>query len=72
VTSPGSCPRYLAGRRHQPAGGLADPLDRGLDRDNLAFAADTVAHAGEGKSQKAGITVDEPTSAVLADRVAAR
>ncbi len=42
-------------------------------RDNLDFAAaDTVANTGEGKSRKAGITVDEPTAAVLAERVAAR
>jgi hypothetical protein len=72
VTSLGSLPLDLAGRRPRPAGGLADHLDRGLDLDDLDFAADTVAKIGEGKSPKSGITVDEPTAAVLADRVADR
>jgi hypothetical protein len=40
--------------------------------DNLDFAANTVADIGEGKSRKSGDTLDEPTAAVLADRVAAR
>jgi hypothetical protein len=65
-------PLDLAGRRPRSAGGLAGHLDRGLDLDDLDFAANTVANIGEGKSQKSGITVDEPTAAVLADRVADR
>jgi hypothetical protein len=72
VTSPGPLPLDLGGRRPRPAGGLADHLDRGLDLDDLDFAANTVANIGEGKSRKSGITVDEPTAAVLADRVADR
>jgi hypothetical protein len=72
VTSLGSLPLDLGGRRPRPAGGLADHLDRDLDMDDLDFAANTVAKLGEGKSQKSGITLDEPTVSVLADRVAAR
>jgi hypothetical protein len=65
-------PLDLAGRRPRLAGGLADHLDRDLDLDDLDFAANTVAKLGEGKSQKSGITLDEPTAAVLAGRVADR
>ncbi len=72
MTSLGSCPLDLAGRRPRRAGGLANRLGWGLDTDNLGFATDTVAKIGEGKSQKSGATFDEPAAGVLADRVAAR
>jgi hypothetical protein len=41
-----------AGRRPRPGGALAGPIDRDFDRDDLDFAADSVANAGERKSRK--------------------
>jgi hypothetical protein len=63
----------LTRRRPQPAGGLADRFYRSnRNLFHLDLDAGTVAIVGKGKSEKANVTLNAPTTAALADWVGAR
>ena len=65
-------PPGLVGRRPGPAGGLAGYFDRDPDRDDLDFAADTVARLGGGTPPRSGGGLDELMAAIRVDRIVAR
>ena len=67
MTAGSACKWWRSGSptgRPWPAGCLADPVDHGLNRDILDFAADTVTDIGKGETLKSGFLVKESTAVV--------